>query len=188
VERLIGKVILLACVIAPALGMAANEFLQPTYGYEIELAMLFVLGIISLSHAMHRPVLEALLFYGILCLFPVGAMLQHHATLGECWSIFAGVPFAGVWIIALLGQNIKATMAYTVIAVVAEVVTGLIYGDAGRAGALIIMTIICGIALVAWRTNQVAKLREQVQVARDQLDCVKGAFRSLQREIEEAPR
>jgi hypothetical protein len=146
----------------------------PNYGYLNEQAALFLCAIAALL-MLRLSVALAVVFYCVIALVPVLAMMNYHQAHGGEFSVLANVPLVGVFFVATLTQSVGATVIYGLVALAANCAIGLIYDDMGRAGALCILT---AMVFVSWcwrRKSQTDKALEQLGIIQRGLANIIGS-------------
>lgn len=133
----------IALAAIPALGLLVNTTWPPdNYAYSTEqfFLCLLALGALWVSRA---TVTGAVFLYSCLALLPVGAMLEYYTWLDGGFSVLELTPLAGIVLVAWLARDERATLLYGGIAIItSSVLTGVIRGDVGQAGAL---SFLCGL-------------------------------------------
>jgi len=132
------------CVIVSILGIIVNILWPPEiYDYLSEMALVLAFALAALW--LSRETVDGAIF--LFCagvLMPVLAMIERFHADTDQQVIWIAAPLVGVLTVAALTQNIKAIVAYTFIALIADCFIGAIYQDVGQAGALCILTFLTG--------------------------------------------
>lgn len=167
--------VLAALTVLAGAGLTINLLWPPTtYGYEPEQALLVALGIMALWLSRYA-VNIAVTLYCSLALLPVLAMMEYHQRVqGGEWAKLTAVPFVGVFVVAALTRDGPAVVGYTICATVANCVIGAIYGDAGAAGALVVITIVAGMAWGAWCRREQNNAVDNAAIRESQKEIQRG--------------
>ena len=170
------------CTIVPALGLSANLLWPaPTHGYEAELALLIILGVLALWLTRHT-IKAAVFLYCVLALFPVGSMLEYHASkLGGTGAWLMGVPLVGLLMVGALTGCSWATAAYIPVAITGGLFAGGIYSNEGAMGALAGGALIIGIIAIIF--CQKWQARDMLSSATGRIDSIQRGLDQIQEEI-----
>lgn len=174
-----GQRVLLVCAGLSAGGILFNVLFPPEKNaYLVEQALILLLALIALAIS-RRNIDRAVAFFFSAALAAI--LIAMARFPGDGQIIWAAAPFVFALVVAALTMNRDAIIIYGIVALIADCIIGAIYGDAGLAGALMILTGFTASAFVVLCADPVIVLGK----VQKKLDKLRGEASRLNQKLEQ---